>query len=313
MTRLVAFLLLLFVACEEPPTAVPLPPPPGEGSPPAPPSEEPPTGRNFTWDGARGIVVFAGTQAAEGQILALDARLRERGWENPTYHVCAEVQSWEGTPWADGPPAFSEENLENLRRFLRTTAALGSQVLLDVVCTMKEDGTPWEEILQWTHQVGKEVAPFSHVAIHLGNEIWHPRSSLRQRPDRWRAMRNALRAETFSGPIGADDNSGSPKDTRYNSELAAIASWADFHPFRNPNPGPGTLRAYARNGPVVVLSETTGYSTDPLFRDQLCCTGSREEIRAYLRRAEAAGLIFFYHSTDGLLWPTVHFEWIPTP
>ena len=135
----------------------------------APPAESPAPAFNPGVDfahGTRGILVFAGTQATEGQIQALDSRLRGMGWARPSYHVCAETADWEHTPWADGPPAFSRENFENLERFLQVTAELGSQVLLDGVCTIR-DTASFDRIVKFTEKVGVIAAPFDHVAMHI--------------------------------------------------------------------------------------------------------------------------------------------------
>lgn len=286
--------------------AVTLPEPPSIPVPPVPDPPPPFPGVDFSWADTRGILVFAGTQAQEGQIRALDNRLRAQGWPTPTYHVCAEVASWEHTPWADGPAYDSSENLENLRRFLRTTADLRSQVLLDIICTIRDDGTSFDALRAWTKVVAVEAAKWNHIAIHICNEHWHPQSSIRS-VGKIRTLRDDTRVAGFRGLVGSDDNSSRPGDFDYT--LRGLGFIPDFHPYRNPDPTKAELREMReRNGLPLVISEPTAYSS---WRGGGCCTASRKQIRRYMERAESLGIVWTFHSTDGLEWPTKTFEWIP--
>ena len=51
-------------------------------------------GVTFSWDNTRGILIFPGTQATEIEIVALDSRLKSKGWPTITYHICAETSFW---------------------------------------------------------------------------------------------------------------------------------------------------------------------------------------------------------------------------
>ena len=308
-------------ACEETVITGPSgPPPPTTSVPP----DEPPfsPGVMFSWDDTRGILVFPGTQASEPQIQALDNRLRNMGWPTPTYHVCSEVAEWEHTLWADGEPAFSKTNLDNLRRFLRVTAEMGSQVLLDVFCTMRDNhawmsandvrGTNAERYATTVADIAKR---YDHVAIHVSNEAWHPDSWFRGRLGRIRLIRDTLRIAGFRGLIGADDGV-KPGNLVYNPDYRRLGFWPDFHPWReikgkDSPPSRSDFREMRqRNGDLVVISEPIAYSS---WRTGGCCTDSRELVTRNMCDAEAEGLVWFLHSTDGLQWPALvsHFEWIP--
>lgn len=271
----------------------------------------------FDWNGTRGILVFAGTQAQESDIMILDSTLRGLGWPTPTYHVCSEVARWESTPWADGEEPFSDENLENLRRFLRVTAELGSQVLLDVFCTVR-DAPAWMDMngelyAQTVAEIAKE---YEHVAIHIANEAWHGDSWFQNNDGRLRLMRDTLRTAGFQGLIGSDDNASRPGDTRYNRAWRDLGFWPDFHPWRleaTRLPNRADFAEMAERNPfgTVVISEPIAYST---WRDEDCCTADQEIILRNMRQAEAEGLIWIYHSTCGLEWPKLcaTFDWIPS-
>lgn len=267
----------------------------------------------FSWANVRGILVFPGTQASEGQILQLDNRLKAT-WPGKviTYNVCSEVAEWEQTPWADGPPAHSQENLENLERFLRVTAAAGSQVYLNIFCTVRDNhGWMNQHGEQYAKTVGEMASEYNHVLLSIANEPYHPNSWFRQNLDaRLRRMRDAARMAGFQGPMGADDNIGCP-GCSFVYGFRGLGFDANFHPYRNPNPSKRALERIAEeNGGWAVITEPTAYSS---WREGGCCTADREEIRRYKNQAEAAGLVWFFHSTNGLSWPAVvaHFEWIP--
>lgn len=307
--------ILLMIACGEgtinPPT-MPSPPPVEE---PSPPPEPPTRGPMFTWEDTRGVLIFPGTQATEAQIQQLDARVRAR-WAGltPTYNVCSETWGWgpQDAPWPPGPPAASDENLDNLRRFLRTTAELGSQVKLNVFCTMR-DNKDWmaREARGYARLIGQIASHYDHVTVSISNEYYHPASALRD-GSRLRELRDVLRSAGFRGYIGTDDNIGcSGCDFQYNPALRSLGFIADFHPYRSPNPTRKALRRMANeNGGFAVISEPVAYSTT---RTGNCCTNSKAEIKRYMCDAEAEGLVWFYHSTDGLGWPvqTPTFEWLP--
>lgn len=307
MRRLALLLVLILAACDgqvgPTPVNIPLPTPN-----PAPPSEvvfNP--GIPFA-HGTRGILIFPAIQAAEDRIRALDARLRSLGWARPSYHVCAETADWEHTPWNDGPPAFSCENLENLDRFLRVTAELGSQVLLDVVCTIR-DSSNFNRINEFAGIIASRVKNFDHVALHVANEHHHPSSNVRI-VSQIRELRDTLRTAGFRGMIGTDDKA-TRHDMVYNPALAALGFWTDFHPWRVP--GPPTRRQlqtmFDLNAAPHVISEPIAYSPD--YDSENCCADSRALIKQHICDGEEVGFTMYYHSTDGLLWPDVDFEWIP--
>lgn len=316
---LTILLLLIMVGCVENcdgPTNPNLPPtdPPVVDPPDPPPTHN--RGVMFSWN-TRGILVFAGTQASEIQIRNLDGRLRSLGWPTPTYHVCAETSFWDaqGAPWPAGPDPFDgEENLANLKRFLDTTADLGSQVMLDVYCTARdarESVLPSERFFSWAQTVGKVASQYDHVVIHIANEHWHQGSRLRSLP----AMREAkhrLRRH-FHGAISSDDNFN-PGRIRFDS-LGGLLEWPDAHPWRSPDdPNKREIERMVELNGSIVISEPTAYSEEEEFYRQTCCTDDRERITRYMNRCEStSGCVWFYHSTDGLGWParSPSFDWIP--
>ena len=300
--------------CDNNPTS-PIPPtptpPPVDPTPPPPPFNP---GIPFSWDDTRGILAFPGTQATEAEIIALDSLLLSKGWPTITYHVCAETSFWEvqGAPWPAGPTPFDgKENLDNLRRFLSTTAELGSQVLLDVYCTVRdesEESVDDNRFFSWASKVAKEVKDYDHVALHISNEYWHPRSRLRSSGAmHW--AHSEIRKH-FDGLVSSDDNFN-PGDIRFN-DLGGILQFADAHPWRNPDPTKREIREMVdRNGGFLVISEPTAYSIDV---EGGCCTDDKQQILNYMNRCESIdGCIWMFHSTDGLGWPAKgDFDWIPS-
>ncbi len=278
-------------------------------------------GLPFSWESTRGILVFAGTQATSSQILQLDSRLRSAGWPRPLYHVCSETEQWlPPIPWPAGPSALSDENLDALMTFLSATAGTGSQVLLDVFCTVRDDPV-WmdEHAVEYARTVGRIASEFAHVAIHIANEPWHGGSWFDNRVDRLKLIRDVLRDAGFMGPVGADDNASRPGDVVYNRDYRDLGFWADFHPWREDAEGNDLVprrkdfrEMVDRNpfSPVHVISEPIAFSVD---REGGCCTDSRDLVIRNMCDAEAEGLVWTYHSTDGLSWPSLvaHFSWIP--
>ena len=300
-----ATLVIAFLACDPP--SAPTPPPPTTSTTTAPPPHNP--GAPFSWEGTRGILWFPGTQADAGQIEAVHTYAKAQGWPRITWHVCSETVEWEGTPWLDAPwgDVFGDENLTALRRFLDVTAHLGDQVLLDVFCTVRDNhgwmSANWEMYL---HTLAEIVREYEHVAIHVANEPWHPSSWLRTDLNaKLRRAKEILRSGGFMGLVGADDNIGCP-GCSFTYGLNEM-DWADFHPYRNPNPTRAALRRiYQANRKPVVISEPVAYSA---WRDGACCTANRAEVQRYICDGEAEGIVMFYHSTDGLEGLT--FSWLP--
>ncbi len=308
-------LALALVGCEDAPRGPTIPDmPPMEPAPPEPAPEPFNPGPMFSWDDTRGLLIFAGTQATEAQIVGLHNELKSKGWPTITYNVCSETTDWRGSPWAVGPPAFSKENLDNLRRFLKVTAELGDQVRLNIFCTLRDNhqwmSANWK---RYTIKVAEISAEFDHVLLSIANEPYHRDSWFKNRIDRMIRIVDYARLAGFLGPMGTDDSLGCPDPNVCNFEYAyrSLGFTPDFHPFRSPDPGPGTLRALVRvNGLPLVISEPTCYSE---WRSGRLCTGDRDRILSYMRRAEREGIVFFFHSTDGLQWPQKpNFDWIPS-
>ncbi len=291
----------------------PSPPPAGPPpfDPPEPPAEPPhDRGREFQWEGVRGYLLFPGTQLSATEIEAIDNKLRGR-WLGKiiTYNVCSETALWaaQGAPWPSGPPALSPENKTNLRRFLDTTARLGSQVKLNIFCTVR-DNAVWmrNHGAELARMVGNITGEYDHVTVSIANEYYHPASAIRD-GRRLREFRDILRLAGFHGLIGTDDNVGCLGcDMEYNGDLRALGFIPDFHPYRSPNPTRNALRRIARENGFAVISEPVAYSKTRTGR---CCTDSKEEIRRYMCDAEAEGLVWFHHSTDGL--EGVLPSWVP--
>jgi len=300
------------IACQE--GSVTLPQPPPMEPPPATTTIPPPINRGvpFSFQHTRGILVFPGTQASEGEILALDAQLRSLGWPRPMYHVCAETSFWQaqGIPWPSGPTPFDgTENITNLKRFLDTTASLRSQVLLDVYCTVRDarrEVVPDERFFRWARTVGDIASEYDHVAIHIANEYWHGGSRLRTRSS-MQTAHDQIRSGGFVGLVSSDDNFN-PGDVRFDS-LGGILQWPDAHPWRNPDPTPSQIEDMVRKNGTLVISEPTAYGG----RSGGCCTTNRNQILKYMRACEdISGCVWMYHSVCGLGWPAqCTFDWIP--
>ena len=122
-------------------------------------------------------------------------------------------------------------------------------------------------------------------------------------------LRDTLRGAGFLGMIGTDDNAGQPRDILYNPGLKRLGFWNDFHPWRVPVPTRSDFRRMVEaNGLPLVISEPKAYSSTLAGN---CCSDNRAEIKQMICAGEKEGATMYYHSTDGLLWPTVDFEWIP--
>lgn len=271
-------------------------------------------GIDFSWDGTRGALLFAGTQGTEPQLRALIARFNSV-WPGKqlVFNMCSETSGWFGTLWALGPPALSPENRENLARFLRVTAETGTLVRLNIFCSVR-DQLGWMDKYaeQYARQVATDVRDFNHVFLSVSNEPVHPDSWF-NRPntmERLRRIRDIARLAGFVGPMGADDGLARGAGV-YEYAYSHLGFVPDFHPFRNPDPQRKHFRRLvAANGLPLIISESTCYST---WHDLGgLCTDDKEQILDYLRGAEREGIVFFFHSTDGLQWPQKpHFDWIP--
>lgn len=309
----VAALAIVVLSCDNlgdtPVGPDPVPPPPTTTVPPEPPPHNP--GPDFSWTNTRGVLLFAGTQGSEHEVSALVRYVSVR-WpsKNLVFNVCSEVAEWESTPWADGPHAFSTENLGNLTRFLDTTAELGVLVRLNIFCTVR-DNHSWmtQNAERYTRTVTKIVNDYNHVFLSVANEPYHPNSWFHNRDGRVRQVRDWARSAGFRGPMGADDNIGCP-GCSFVYGYRNLGFPPDFHPYRNPDPNQRALdRIASENGGWAIISEPTAYSP---WRDGNCCTSNKEQITSYMNRAERAGLTWFFHSTFGLEFPRRPLpEWIP--
>ena len=275
------------------PTPLELPrPTEPEPLPPSPPSVS--RGVRFSWEGTRGIVLFPGTQGTRSQIEHLDAKLHSAGWPMITYNACSETGAWEHTPWNDGPPPFSRENLDNLQRFLTVTAELESQVKLNIFCTLR-DNTGWMEAnaQRYTRTVAKIAAEFDHIVLSIANEPYHPNSKWLRQPGNMKRVQYWARLAGFHGMMGADDNVTRSGNMSY--QYRNLGFTPEFHPFRNPDPGPGWFDRLQRAHGLVVISEPTAYSVwlkPPKGRElDWCCTDDKSQILAYMRRVETRGMV----------------------
>lgn len=300
-----AAIFATLVGCDNPVTPSP-PPPVSTTTIPAPPPFNP--GPMFSYDNVRGVLLFAGTQGSEGELRTLIGHIRTQ-WRNKSlaFNVCTETAEWESTPWADGEAPFSKENLENLRRFLKITAEEHVFVRLNIFCTVRDNhGWMNARAEEYVHTVVGIVLPYNHVLLSVGNEPWHPSSWLRSN-NRVRQVRDWIREAGWQGEIGADDNIGCA-GCSFEYSYRNLGMRPDFHPYRNPDPNQNALnRIYEINGPSII-SEPTAYSS---WSDGTCCTSDQQQIITYMRRAERAGHVWFFHSTSGLNWPREAFEWLP--
>ena len=320
MKKILVVLALALVSCDPPiitgPDPTPEPPPPDEG-----PLPEPPVARgpSFAWDNVRGLLLFAGTQGTEPELSGLIQRFRT-AWPHKQFaiNVCSETSFWkeQGAPWNDGPAPFSQENLDNLRRFLRVTAEQGVMVKLNIFCTVRDHhdwmDKNWERYVKKIVGIAKE---HDHLVLSPANEPGHNRSWLRG-INRVRMVRDAIRTAGWRGLIGVDEGI-SPKRNSDGSLFNVKYSYRhlgfipEFHPFRDPGPKAKDFRQMVRvNGLPLVISEPTAYSTTFGGR---CCTSNKGVILGTFRHAERHGIVMFHHSTTGLLWPDERFKWIPVP
>jgi hypothetical protein len=277
-----------------------------------PPPVEPVRGRPFEWaPNSRGIVLFAATQSTTFDITRLDSRIKSR-WsgKNLIYNVCTETTEWERTLWkaADGPDALSEENIENLKRFLDNTAKLDSLVWLNIFCTLR-DNKGWMDrnFEQYTRIIARIASKYDHVLLSVANEPYHPNSWFQHRVDRVRQVRDIAREVGFTGPMGADDNIGCP-GCSVEYQYRSLGFDPVFHPHRNPDPSKRALRRLRDTNGYAIINEPTAYSS---WLEGRCCTSDKNNIIRYMRNAEELGIIWFYHGTDNLSWPFGEIEWLP--
>jgi hypothetical protein len=294
----------------------------GAGEPaPFPPKKDP--GVTFTWNQTRGILTFGGTNAEPAEITSLVEEARSRGWRGITFNTCAETSFWDsqGTPWAANAtpdPFDGEENLEQLERYLDATASAGVQVLLNVYCTVRDEPrsvVPDARFFRFARTVAGMAGEYNHVHLSVANEWWHRSASTESRLRAPGAMERAIseiRASGYSRDITSDSNFFI---NRFGEEVIEFDSIGGrlypptAHPWRSPNPTKSQLRRMAQRYPDLVITEPTAYSTT---RGGGCCTADRAEIVRYMCDAEFVGIIWFYHSTDGLGWPNMgSFEWLP--
>lgn len=271
-------------------------------------------GIDFSWDNARGFLLFAGTQGTENQLRALIVRINGLWFGRQlVFNACSETSGWSRTLWALGPPAMSHENRENLERFLRVTADTGTLVRLNIFCSVRDD-TRWMD--QWAEkyaaQVASDVKKYNHVILSVSNEPIHPGSWFNKpnTMERLRLIRDVARTAGFDGPMTADDGLRRGAGV-YEYAYRSLGFSPDFHPFRNPDPQRKHFRRLvAANGLPLSISESTCYST---WHDLGgLCTDDKEQILTYIRGGEAEGLVVFYHGSDNLQWPQKpHFDWIP--
>lgn len=313
-TKLILLLLaLVLVGCDNKDATMPTGPTLPRLSPMPEPEPFNP-GPSFSWDGTRGILLFAGTQGTEAEIVSLHNELMFLGWPVVTFNTCSETTDWRGSPWAVGPDALGRENLDNLRRFLKTTAELGAQVQLNIFCTLR-DNEAWMDLHaeDYTTIVTNIAKKYDHVAINIGNEIQHTGSWFKNSIKRIKRVRDLIRLAGFQGLVGTDDGIGCA-GCSYKYQYANLGFVSNFHPWRNKDPNQRAMRQIVEvnRGLPVIFSETTCYSS---WREDRLCTKSRDQIRLYMHRAEAEGIIFFFHSTYwGLQFPTVMEgeDWIPS-
>lgn len=280
-----------------PTTSIPAPPPPPPHNP----------GPDFTHFNTRGLLRFPIIHDSEGEIHWTIQRFRS-AWPDKdlVINMCSEVAEWSQTPWCDGPPAYSPQNLDALRRFLKLTASEGVYVRLNIFCTVRDNhawmNDHWREYTRTIANIAKE---YNHVFLSVANEPYHPDSWLRA-GRRVRDVRDVARQSGFRGPMGADDTIGPPGAPRreFDYEYALLDFTPDFHPWRWIErggrqvlsvPGPSDFdRMVTQNGIPLLISEPIAYSTS---REGGCCTEDRNVILAYFRQAERRGITMYFHST----------------
>lgn len=279
-------------------------------------------GIDFAWDNVRGALYFAATQGTEGELMFLINEYQS-AWPGKqfTLNTCSETSGWKNsmprtkTEWAKGPAPLSQENRDNLQRFLRVTAEMGILVRLNIFCSVRDD-IAWMDLNaeDYARQVAEDVRDFNHVFLSISNEPIHPGSWFNQ-PNtmaRLSLIRDIARDAGFLGMMGTDDGirrGGGVFEYAYRNLFKP--STPDFHPYRNPDPSTKVFRRMVKaNGLPTVISESTCYSK--WRENDGLCTDDKFQLTDTMCRAERAGITYFTHSTDGLQWPQkLDIEWIP--
>lgn len=310
---LILIFCLVFVACpldDCDSAAGPSPPPdPVTTTTTSVPEGPPRVDQEFTWDWAAGFSLFAGLRLEEHQIRSLFAQARNA--RRNTARVCAETEFWRGD---ESYPAIPR-SAEKLRAFLDVVARIpGAQVLLINNCTLKHSSN-FKMQEEWNIRASRVAGEFKNVAIEVVNE---PQRHLDFFHDKEHLVRQLIReARTHSGglQIGADD-SFHRSSTNLRHYLFSSVDFVSFHPARTSHdrpwdPNRADMREVkdANPGKQVVFSETVAWDDNGDNCSNWLRTCERERIINYERRCEREGIVFFFHSEDGLA-ARVPFSWM---
>jgi hypothetical protein len=220
-----------------------------------------------------------------------------------TARVCAEARSWN----RHGLPVVPMD-IDALDSFLDTTAHIqGAQVLLMAICNLKEDGAPVSVIRAWTEDVSRLIRKreYKHVALSPGNELWHPKSSLRNNDALISDLVRILRRT--GQPVTIDDNAH-PAKMFYRQDWMLLSDIPNLHPWRSPDPTRSEIRKMKElAGGRLLISEPTCYQ-DGAIRGG--CTSSKAQIRKYACNAKREGVLWTFHGFDGLI-AQAPYGWFP--
>lgn len=265
---LIALLLILAIACDNPLPTMPSPPP----SPPPVVTRPPRVDQDYSWSTYQGIIAFGlgHPGQSEEDVLAFVSAAMMHGWN--TFQVCSETEYWDGPGYPTKP-----RDIDRLVWTLDILARVpGAQVALVGNCTLKRQ-VSLQEQFDWAVQVADAAAQFRNVAIFTHNEF----DNCAGRDD-WGGNRNycagknevARHVQMYRGKgflhVTADDSIGPrvPGDSEaktFTFRLANIgANPASFHPQREHkgqpwDPDVKFLQKLARYNGDFVLSETVAW------------------------------------------------------
>jgi len=300
MIRILAFFALLILAfCGDGVVTapdIPIVPPP--------PTQEPDfnAGPMFSLTDVHGFSAFAlPTQHENIQRMVL-RQARRHGYN--TARICAETQSWPGGLLPKGR-GIEDGALDDLKQTLHILAEEDMYGLIIVVCTVKEDRTPFRKIESWALNVATATRDYHNLALEAVNEYDHPRSSI----DHSEVTYLIRLLKRRSGHLVSTDLSLGWPSGKYRYDGGLGSDFPDFHPWRTSgnapqDPTPSQIEdIVGQNGGLAVLSETTAYgsASDVETFGWHLVTESQARIQRYADSCRPErGCVFFFHSVEGL-------------
>lgn len=267
---LIALLLALSLACDNPLPTTPTPPP----SPPPVDVRPPRVDQDFSWSTYQGYIAFGlgHPRQEEEDVIATAMTMLGFGWN--TANVCAEADKWDegGTEYPRKP-----RDPERLRWTLDILARIpGVQVVLIGNCTLKRQVSLAEQEA-WAHEVAKVAIQFNNIAISTHNEFDNCRGRVdwggndANCPGKNDIAKHIQIYRSYGiRNVNADDSirprqPGDSEQLTFGYRLANIgAAPASFHPDRTKDGKPWDpdvkyLQKVAKHNGEFVLSETVAW------------------------------------------------------